>query len=168
LFVFSNWFLLLYDRRGSGLVRGRLLHHPEAQIRKLYRLRNADSLQIDPLLAGSSARRGIGSALGQMARALGAGSVIGVVGSPAKVGYAKCLGYDHVILSDGFEAATADLTEDRGADAVVDQVGGAVRRASLNVLRSPARCTRPAGWLQSAGRWESVERQAEKFGSSGA
>lgn len=82
-----------------------------------------------------AAAGGVGSALGQTARALGAGSVIGVVGSPDKIGYAKGLGYDHVVLSDGFGAAVAGLTKDRGADVVVDQVGGAVRRPSLDLLR---------------------------------
>lgn len=86
-----------------------------------------------------AAAGGVGSALGQMARALGAGSVTGVIGTPAKVEYAKRLGYDHVITSDGFEEAVSDITRERGVNVVVDQVGGAVRRASLNALRPGGR-----------------------------
>jgi len=62
-----------------------------------------------------------------------------VVGSPEKVGYAKSLGYDHVVLSDGFEVTVADLTGDRGVDLVVDQIGGAVRRPSLGLLKPGGR-----------------------------
>lgn len=88
-----------------------------------------------------AAAGGVGSCLGQTARALGAGTIIGVVGSPEKAGYAKSLGYDHVVLSDGFGAAVTDLTGGRGADVVVDQVGGAVRRARAWTSSGPA-----GGW----------------------
>jgi NADPH2:quinone reductase len=82
-----------------------------------------------------AAAGGVGSSLGQTARSLGAGTVVGVVGSPGKVEYGKRLGYDDVVLSDGFEVAVADLTGGRGADVAVDQVGGGVRRPSLELLR---------------------------------
>lgn len=47
-----------------------------------------------------AAAGGVGSALGQMARNLGAGRVLGTVGTPDKVAYAQSLGYDHVLGSE--------------------------------------------------------------------
>jgi NADPH:quinone reductase-like Zn-dependent oxidoreductase len=42
----------------------------------------------------------VGSVLAQVSRYLGAGKVVGTVGSPDKIDYAKSLGYDHVLLCD--------------------------------------------------------------------
>jgi len=86
-----------------------------------------------------AAAGGVGSMLGQMARAMGAGRVIGTVGSPAKVDYARTLGYDEVVLADGFEEAINALSDGRGVDVVVDQVGGAAREGSLRLLRPMGR-----------------------------
>jgi len=77
---------------------------------------------------------GAGSVLGQMARALGAGQVIGTVGSPDKVDAAKALGYDTVLLNDGFADALPDATGGAGVDVVVDPVGGEARTRSLATL----------------------------------
>ena len=82
-----------------------------------------------------AAAGGVGSALGQMARALGAGRVYGTVGSRGKLEYARSLGYDEVFLHDTFEAAVLEATGEEGVDVVCDQVGGAARLASLRVLR---------------------------------
>ncbi len=77
---------------------------------------------------------GAGSVLGQMARALGAGQVIGTVGSPDKVDAAKALGYDTVLLNDGFADALPDATGGAGVDVVVDPVGGEAPTRSLATL----------------------------------
>ncbi len=77
---------------------------------------------------------GVGSQLGQVARALGAGLVVGTVGSPEKVEFAKQLGYDAVLVRPGFEQAVRELTDGRGVDVVVDPVGGELRRRSLEAL----------------------------------
>ncbi len=82
---------------------------------------------------------GVGSVLGQMARALGAAQVIGTVGSAAKMDAAKGYGYDTVLLSDGFDATLADVTGGAGVDVVVDPVGGAVRTRSLAALKTLGR-----------------------------
>lgn len=82
-----------------------------------------------------AAAGGLGSALGQMARRLGAGLVLGVVGSNSKVDYARSLGYDEVLLQDNFVEGVAQVTAGRGVDIVLDQVGGAIRTQSLDVLR---------------------------------
>ncbi|WP_225634405.1 quinone oxidoreductase family protein [Streptomyces solaniscabiei] len=74
-----------------------------------------------------AAAGGVGSQLGQAARLLGAGRVVGTVGSEAKIEIARSFGYDEVILRD----RTAGADE---FDIVVDMVGGPARRASLDRL----------------------------------
>jgi NADPH2:quinone reductase len=83
-----------------------------------------------------AAAGGVGSAIGQMARKLGAGAVIGTVGSEDKVAYAKSLGYDEVFLSGGdYAAHVKEATRGLGVDIVVDQVGGRMRETSLQLLK---------------------------------
>ncbi|MGW1838499.1 quinone oxidoreductase family protein [Streptomyces sp. BBFR2] len=74
-----------------------------------------------------AAAGGVGSQLGQAARLLGAGRVVGTVGSEAKIGTARSFGYDEVVLRD----EVADAGE---FDIVVDMVGGPARRGSLDRL----------------------------------
>lgn len=74
-----------------------------------------------------AAAGGVGSQLGQAARLLGAGRVVGTVGGQAKIETARSFGYDEVILRDRL----ADAGE---FDIVVDMVGGPTRRASLERL----------------------------------
>ncbi|MEU8726273.1 quinone oxidoreductase family protein [Streptomyces antimycoticus] len=74
-----------------------------------------------------AAAGGVGSQLGQAARLLGAGHVVGTVGSAAKIETAKRFGYHEVI--------TRDRIADAGEfDVVVDMVGGPARRAGLDRL----------------------------------
>lgn len=82
-----------------------------------------------------AAAGGVGSAIGQVAKALGAGLVIGTVGSPDKVDYAKGLGYDEVYLREDFEKLVSERTGAHGVDVVVDPVGGLMREASLRLLK---------------------------------
>ncbi|MET8794897.1 zinc-binding dehydrogenase [Nocardia sp. NPDC004568] len=74
-----------------------------------------------------AAAGGVGSQLGRAAQLLGAGRVVGTVGSPGKREIAAQFGYDEVILRDELAAAGE-------FDIVVDMVGGATRRASLDRL----------------------------------
>ncbi|QKV79908.1 zinc-binding dehydrogenase [Amycolatopsis sp. Hca4] len=74
-----------------------------------------------------AAAGGVGSQLGQVARLLGAGRVVGTVGSEAKIAAAKAFGYDEAVLRD----QAGDTGE---FDVVVDMVGGPARRASLDRL----------------------------------
>jgi NADPH2:quinone reductase len=76
-----------------------------------------------------AAAGGLGTLLGQLARELGAARVIGTVGSPAKVAYARAFGYHDVLLRERF---AADLA---GIDVIVDSIGGAVRKQSLDLLK---------------------------------
>ena len=81
-----------------------------------------------------AAAGGVGSQLGQAARLLGAGQVVGSVGSPGKLDAARAFGYDQVIVRDQVTDRAGPLTGGAGFDVVVDPVGGLTRRASLEVL----------------------------------
>ncbi len=81
----------------------------------------------------------VGLVLGQLLRASGASPVVGVVGSPAKVAVATGHGYDHgVVRSDAWAEDARRLAPD-GYHVVFDSVGGPVRRASFDLLRSTGR-----------------------------
>lgn len=83
--------------------------------------------RIEPgeVLLVHAAAGGVGGAAVQLGKAAGA-RVIGVVGGPDKAGVAAELGADVVVdrHRDDFVQAVNDLTEGRGADVVVDPVGG--------------------------------------------
>jgi NADPH:quinone reductase-like Zn-dependent oxidoreductase len=98
-----------------------------------------------------AAAGGMGTVLGQIARYLGAGRVIGTVGSADKISYARRFGYDLVIERAGFADAVRRETGGRGVDVVLDSVGGAVptvravrrRRTGQSRLLSDFRRLRP-------------------------
>ncbi|MGW1376895.1 quinone oxidoreductase family protein [Streptomyces sp. NPDC002446] len=76
---------------------------------------------------------GIGTVVGQLAKAAGAGAVYGVVSSAAKAEYARAYGYDEVFVGD-FEQAVRTATGERGVDLALDPVGGETLKASLSSL----------------------------------
>ena len=78
---------------------------------------------------------GIGTAAIQMAKAFGAGRVIGVVSTEAKGEIARSAGADEVVLADGFLAAVGKGS----VDIVVDPVGGDRFTDSLRALREHGR-----------------------------
>jgi NADPH2:quinone reductase len=86
-----------------------------------------------------AAAGGVGSAMGQMARCLGAGLVVGTVGSPDKIEYAMSLGYDKVFLREDFSTAARAETGRSGFDIILDQVGGVTRTQSLALLNQLGR-----------------------------
>lgn len=88
------------------------------------RLRGGESVLIH------SASGGVGSAAARIARALGAGQVLGTVGSPAK----QPKGYDALFPRDDFADGVRAATGGRGVDLVLDPIGGPVRKASLSLL----------------------------------
>lgn len=81
-----------------------------------------------------SAAGGVGTAIGQLARAAGAAAVFGVVSSPAKVAYALEYGYDRIFVGDEYVAAVPEATADRGVDLILDPVGGDTLRENLRLL----------------------------------
>ncbi len=83
----------------------------------------------------------VGSLAGQIARLLGAGEVIGTVGSPAKARFVvETLGYDRA-----FDYHDGDLVDQfrafapKGVDVVFDNVGADQLRAAIAVAKSRAR-----------------------------
>ncbi len=96
---------------------------------------NVSRMQQGETVLVHAAAGGVGSAIGQTAKALGAGLVIGTVGSADKIEYAKCLGYDEVLLREGFENAVMELTGGRGVEIAIDPVGGGMRASSLRLLK---------------------------------
>ncbi|WP_437075236.1 quinone oxidoreductase family protein [Streptomyces sp. enrichment culture] len=102
-----------------------------------------------------SAAGGVGTAAGQLAKAAGAARVLGTVSSEAKAGHARAHGYDDVLVGDlrrdgGLEQAVRAATGGRGADLVLDPVGGETFRASLASLA-------PFGRLVNFGNASSAE-----------
>jgi len=75
------------------------------------------------LVLGASG--GVGTAAVQIAKAMGASKVIGVVHREVATDYVGALGADVVLpLTDGWADQVRKRTDDRGVDVVVDPVGG--------------------------------------------
>jgi len=96
------------------------------------------------MLAGETvlvhaAAGGVGRQLGQVARMLGAGMVVGAVGSARRVATARAFGYDEVVVRDQLTREVARLTGGAGFDIVVDPIGGDTRRLSFDVLGNGGR-----------------------------
>lgn len=99
---------------------------------------------------------GIGTVVGQLAKAAGAGAVFGVVSDGAKAKHALDHGYDEVFVGT---AATGFFTEEvraatggRGVDLVLDPVGGDSLRAGLASLAPFGRLV-SFGNASGAGPW---------------
>ncbi|MFC9848418.1 zinc-binding alcohol dehydrogenase family protein [Streptomyces sp. NPDC060223] len=92
---------------------------------------------------------GIGTVVGQLAKAGGAGAVYGVVSGAAKAKYALDHGYDEVFVGT-FTEEVRGATDGRGVDLALDPVGGETLRGSLASLA-------PFGRLVSFGNASSAE-----------
>jgi NADPH2:quinone reductase len=90
-------------------------------------------LQQGETLLVQGAAGGVGTAVGQLAKAAGAAAVYGVVSGAAKAAYARRYGYDDVFVGD-FEEPVRTGTGGRGVDLALDPVGGGTLRASLASL----------------------------------
>ena len=113
---------------------------------------------------------GVGVAAIQIAKLHGA-RVIATAGSPAKLARAESLGADHVIdyTTADFAAITRSLTGKRGADAVIEHVGGDVFTASLRAVRNGGRivtCGATAGFHPAIDLRHVFFRQIEILGST--
>ncbi|MGW0969672.1 quinone oxidoreductase family protein [Streptomyces sp. NPDC002516] len=111
-----------------------------------------------------SAAGGVGTALGRLAKAAGAGAVYGVVSNPAKAEYALGNGYDEVFVGsfrDEVRAATAG----RGVDLALDAVGGDTFRDTLASLARFGRLV-AFGNAGSAEPWTVGQRELNPTGLS--
>jgi NADPH2:quinone reductase len=83
---------------------------------------------------------GIGMAAVQLAKALGAGMVIGGVRGEANAELARRLGADHVVelgdadMLETLRATVRELSGGHGADVVIDPVGGDAHTAALRAM----------------------------------
>lgn len=78
---------------------------------------------------------GVGTAAIQVAKAMGAKKVLGVVHREAAADYVASLGADFVVsLSDGWADRVREHTHGRGVDIVVDPIGGSAFDDAIRVL----------------------------------
>ncbi|MGD3109900.1 quinone oxidoreductase family protein [Streptomyces sp. YGL11-2] len=99
-----------------------------ALLHEVGRLRERESVLVQ------GAAGGIGTVVGQLAKAAGAGAVYGVVSRPSKAGHALKYGYDEVFCADDFTDEVRRATAGRGVDLVLDPVGGDTFRRGLDSL----------------------------------
>lgn len=99
-------------------------------LRRVYPVRSGDAILVH------SAAGGVGLILARWAKSIGA-TVIGTVGSEAKVELAKANGCDHVAVlgRDDVAALARKATDGAGVHAVYDAVGRDTYEASLKSLR---------------------------------
>ncbi|MEU3073219.1 quinone oxidoreductase family protein [Streptomyces laurentii] len=102
---------------------------------------------------------GIGTVVGRLAKAAGAGAVYGTVSSSAKAAYAREHGYDELFTGDfahdpgALEKAVRAATGGRGVDLVLDPVGGPLFEAGLASLAVFGRLV-SFGNASSAAPWQ--------------
>ncbi|MGP3921274.1 quinone oxidoreductase family protein [Nonomuraea sp. 10N515B] len=77
-----------------------------------------------------AAAGGVGMLAGQFARAAGAGRVVGVVGNPGQVDYARKVGYDQVLSREEFP----QVLDGEHFDVILDPIGGQTRLTNLERL----------------------------------
>jgi NADPH2:quinone reductase len=78
----------------------------------------------------------VGNATYQLARAQGAGKVISTAGSAAKAAKARKLGLEDVVdlSEEGLAEGVRRITAGKGADIVIESIGGTVTGAALGSL----------------------------------
>lgn len=83
-----------------------------------------------------AAAGGIGTTAIQIARRLGAGTIIGTVGNSSKAGEALAAGADIVVSNEAEDFVTAvnEATGGKGADIILDPVGGTVTGRGMGCL----------------------------------
>lgn len=93
-------------------------------------------LQAGETLLIHAAAGGIGTTAIQIAKSLGAGQIIGTVGSAEKVREAKEAGADFVIINDAedFVERVNELTSGKGTDVILDSLGGNYTSRGMNCL----------------------------------
>lgn len=102
-----------------------------------------------------AAAGGVGGASIQIAKSLGAASVIGIVGDDSKKKAAEDAGADQVLVYRGedFSAQVKEWTQGRGADIILDSVGGELTTLSMGCL---ARFGRLVAFGNSSGQYGQI------------
>lgn len=117
----------LLGRPDSG---GMLITVPVA----LMLLRRVARITPEDLVLLHSAAGGVGTVAAQIAARSGLRPLLGTVGSPEKVAFAREHGFADVFTYDQFAKAAMEYSDGRGVDVVLDPVGGATRAASFEIL----------------------------------
>ena len=103
-----------------------------------------ESAQLQPgeSVLVQAAAGGVGTYAVQLAKLLGAGTVIGAASTPEKRDLARRLGADHVIdyTQDHWPEQVRAITGGRGVDVVLEMIGGTIFRQSLSCLAPFGRC----------------------------
>jgi len=83
-----------------------------------------------------AAAGGVGAIAVQLAKIFGAGMIIATASSDEKLAHAKEMGADHVVnyTEEGWELKVRELTNGKGADVVLEMVGGDIFRKTLKCL----------------------------------
>lgn len=99
-------------------------------------LKESAGLQAGESVLIEGAAGGVGSYAVQIAKLMGAGSVIAAAGTPAKRESALALGADHVVdyTERGWPERVRELTGGRGVDVVLEMAGGRTFTESLGCL----------------------------------
>ncbi|KEK25052.1 quinone oxidoreductase family protein [Bacillus gaemokensis] len=99
-------------------------------------LANVARLQQGESVLIHAAAGGIGTTAIQLAKTLGAGKIIGTVGSESKRKIALDAGADHVICyqNEDFVERVNELTDGEGANVILDSISGTVSEKSLKCL----------------------------------
>ena len=117
-----------------------------------------------------AAGSGVSSAAIQLCKMLGA-QVIATTGTPEKAERARALGADHVIdySKEDFVKRVREITQRRGADAVIEHVGGEVFEKSILAAAWGGRvvtCGATTGFFPRVDLRQIFFRQVEVLGST--
>src|SRR6185312_969691 len=83
-----------------------------------------------------AAAGGVGALSVQLAKLFGAGKVIATASSDEKLAHAEKLGADYLVnyTEQGWEEKVRELTDGKGADVILEMVGGDIFHKSLKCL----------------------------------
>ncbi|MBB6455321.1 NADPH2:quinone reductase [Salirhabdus euzebyi] len=104
-------------------------------------LANVARLEKGETVVVHAAAGGVGTTAIQMAKILGAGQIIGTVGSQEKIPIAKEAGADQVICysEEDFSKRVNELTNGEGANVILDSIAGEIAEKSLECLATYGR-----------------------------
>ena len=126
----------LVSRIEDGLDARQAVAVPNQGATALHLLETIAQVKQGQVVAVTAAAGGVGGLAVQLARHLGAGTVVALASSPRKLEHARGLGADVTvdITSAGLRDQLREATSGRGFDVVLDSVGGELGSALLDAL----------------------------------